>query len=262
MSATHIQKTLTALSLALNFAACGSDVACLEPTASHSEAIKVAEGSLLPTESIEPVVLALLTEMTQEMRVICTATRTASGVALTAKHCVRDLDPTRLWLRGATDQAIAHGVAASESDCSSELAPTFEQLQVRGVSRHDTLDLALLLFDEDASVTSATIVDALPEAVPQLRIAGFGTTEAQERGGLRAIAVDLLATSSDVLSVQARGGGACTGDSGGPLYADEEGRILLFGVLSRGSASCYGADEYVNITALGTWLDAAVGAER
>ncbi len=55
--------------------------------------------------------------------------------------------------------------------------------------------------------------------------------------------------------------GACNGDSGGPLLTrDASGELQLAGVLSGGSASCTGVDEYVRADAIADWATARIEA--
>lgn len=129
---------------------------------------------------------------------------------------------------------------------------------VQRVLAHPTLDLALLYIDEPVDEGSDEYMDLAPtvaETGSLLFIAGFGLTERYTMGELRAIEATLLEVEAERLTVQGLGGGACVGDSGGPLFAFD-GTYQLMGVLSTGSASCWGKDYYVNLMAAQEWLEA------
>jgi secreted trypsin-like serine protease len=238
----------------LGLAACGAETSCPESAATRSDPIKVADGSLVATDIIEPVVVAILLDGPGGPSSICTGTRIAPGVVLTAGHCVRDVEPEELWVRSAASQALSLATTEHEG-CATSPRTTIEQSRALDLVRHDELDLAVLYLEEASVGPSALRAEAYIALDRPSTIAGFGTTETFERGALRAIDVDVLAVDDRWITVQARGGGACTGDSGGPLYTSDEGQVTLHGVLSRGSASCYGRDDYVALVAANAWID-------
>ena len=53
---------------------------------------------------------------------------------------------------------------------------------------------------------------------------------------------------------ESKGHGTCAGDSGGPAYVQVEGKLLLTGVTSRGSALCDNVGVYTNITPYAEWI--------
>lgn len=52
--------------------------------------------------------------------------------------------------------------------------------------------------------------------------------------------------------------GTCNGDSGGPAYIQKEGKLLLFGVTSRGSELCNEVGVYTNAIYYKSWIDETV----
>lgn len=240
---------------ALSLSACTVESECPEPAVTRGDPIKVADGTLAETDVVEPVVVAILLDGPAGPRPTCTGTRIARGVVLTAGHCVRDVGMDELSVRTAEGQALALEATRKTDGCApGGLAPG-QSFPVLDMVRHHESDLAVLYLAEAADLPSA-VRARVPLANDQpAAIAGFGTTETLERGTLRAIEVDVLSVTAQWITIQARGGGACTGDSGGPLYTWSEGRLMLHGVLSRGSATCYGKDDYVPLLGANEWID-------
>lgn len=237
----------------MSLVGCSVEAACTDRTQARTDPIKVADGTLAATDIVQPVVTAVLLDAPAGPSPICTATRIAPGVVLTAGHCVRDVAMDELLVRTAEDQA--RSVETAGNGCASgALAPIESSVVVRFV-RHDELDLAVLFLEDAREARSAVRARRPVEIGQEAAIAGFGTTETSERGTLRAIEVDVLSVEPQWVTIQARGGGACTGDSGGPLYTWIDGELTLHGVLSRGSATCYGKDEYVPVLAANDWID-------
>ncbi len=246
----------TVIVVALSFSGCTVDATCSERWGTRSDRIKIDDGSLAATDVIEPVVVSVLLDGPSEPRPICTGTRIAAGVVLTAGHCVRDVPIDHLSVRTAASQALSQ--ESPDDDCASSPPPPVDSSPVLDAVEHAELDLAVLHVEEALDRPFAGRAQA-PLAVDRTAtIAGFGTTETFERGALRAIDVDVLAVDDHWITVQARGGGACTGDSGGPLYTWAEGQVTLHGVLSRGSASCLGKDEYVPLVAASGWIESVL----
>jgi Trypsin len=100
--------------------------------------------------------------------------------------------------------------------------------------------------------------DGVPRLGQVLTLAGFGDTEDGTDGKRLFLDEPLVEVSAISLVVDGgSAGGACTGDSGGPLLAtapDQSVRIV--GVLSEGSATCRGRDRYVRTDVLTDWIRA------
>jgi hypothetical protein len=166
---------------------------------------------------------------------------------LTAKHCTLGLGPADLvatpaWKRLGEQQACA----------------SVEHAVLR-IFEHPSLDLALVLVPDDGgSEAILPLADAAPDTGGEVLLAGFGLTEANKLGEFRALSAQVVGVDSAFVVVQGRGGGACLGDSGGPLISKSEPRVS-FGVLSQGSASCLGKDYYVNLWHAAGWVGQVIG---
>ena len=163
---------------------------------------------------------------------VCTATAISAQRLLTAGHCV----PT------PTDRLYACVGA-------DELAFTHVQI-------HDDLDLAFLELARPLSsrVTPIRAASADLRIGQFVEIAGYCRTEEGGGGHQLRFAVLNLASLSPLATDGLGRGGACDGDSGAPLLVWSAEGLTLAGILTRGSESCRGADEFVDIADVGRWI--------
>lgn len=196
----------------------------------------------------------------------CTGTAVARDLVLTAAHCV---------LPGA-DYKLVEFEAARQ--------PRLRD--VAAVVRHPQFSLpALLAHRATADVALVKLAEPLPQGFEPARlsdgeaprkpgarfvVAGFGVAvrgDGRSGGTLRAAA--LVATGRpgglqlrlvDPRTNGARAGlGACTGDSGAPVFAADEGRLALVGVVSwstgpGNSAGCGGLTGVTPLARYRAWI--------
>jgi len=173
----------------------------------------------------------------------CTALLIAERWVLSARHC--DSSPGA-YFRSAHD-----------------IAPR------RVVRRHDhpDRDLALFELEKDLGVEGGVIrLRREPLNDNWLHrtvfLAGLGSREDEAVGQLTFVQEPIAELTEQHVTVD--GGdtsGACSGDSGGPLFAvREDGTVESIGVLSIGSSDCLGLDRYERVDTAVGWLEAVRAA--
>lgn len=166
----------------------------------------------------------------------CTGIVIARDVVLTAAHCVAGATGLRLHLPGGERSDL---LLVADSIVHPEYRPDAPR------TRERSIDLAMV---RAATPLPAALSPVEIDWAPQVsvgmpyRVAGFGLgAEGVERsaGVLRVTSLAARAPLSKILlwanDPEARGRGACTGDSGGPIFAGNSDRLVAVTVWSTGA---------------------------
>jgi hypothetical protein len=177
---------------------------------------------------------------------LCSGTSIAPSWVLTARHCLPE---------GATPEiraVDAHGTIVDRSTVD------------RVVAHHEE-DLALLaLVGTGMALPVVSAAAELPADFEDglVQLAGTGISEIGGPGPRQFSVATVVEVGPSSFRVTADGfAGACVGDSGGPaLIRTAQGTLAVAGVLSGGSVTCWGVDEYVRLDAVRAWLADSLGA--
>ncbi len=214
-----------------------------------SHDLKIRQGSLVSARGTGPERVSTIgiIGVSSEGQYTCSAALIASDKVVTAAHCLApgaqlfaffgtNLDTARENDFASVNGAIAH----------PEYYPTG-----RGLPAHDIAVLSLsrpapsgfqpiaILPSDDSLQTQGTVL-----------LAGYGITEyGNDSGVLRATPATYAGLDSigrlQINDPEKRG--ACSGDSGGPLFARVNGRYFVAGVLSGGPIPCRGVNLYTSL---------------
>jgi hypothetical protein len=195
----------------------------------------------------------------------CSGALIAPKLVLTAAHCVQPGAVYKLVETGADGQPHLRDVK------NVAVHPAFNMQAI--LAHRAPADVALLQLEISPNGKSAAVlgVPQIPILIgSRFTIAGIGVTIRGEgsSGGIIRVA-SLAATGQpgtlqirlvDPLTQGARGGlGACTGDSGGPVFEDRQGGAAIIGVISwstgpNGSAGCGGLTGVTPLTLYRDWI--------
>jgi secreted trypsin-like serine protease len=213
---------------------------------------EVAAGSAL-TKSVA----LMMNRMTTE---ICTVSLLNNQFAVTAAHCVSNVDDRDLFLFFDTKLQAS---SPRRRVIDHKTSPYYNSLNTRKVN---TGDIAVIRFfgGLPAGYTPATLLpnEYLLRNGTNVVVAGYGVTDGQTRVGTGTLRTATASISnahysaSEVTLDQTRGSGACYGDSGGPAYLLTGGKYVLWGVISRspGEDNCLKTAVITNALVYTGWI--------
>ncbi len=170
---------------------------------------------------------------------LCTGTVLARDLILTAAHCIEPGVAYKLYELDAARQPTFRDVA------KALVHPRFSRAAFD--ANRATADIALLKLAAPlpARFVTATLATPRPRVTvgESFTVMGYGLSARHDNGSAGVLRqADLVATGrpgnlqlrlfDPATKGEAPGLGACTGDSGGPVYEERDGKPLVYGVVS------------------------------
>lgn len=195
----------------------------------------------------------------------CSGALVAPDIVLTAAHCV---------MGGATYKVVIPGESPLRLIDVKRIA-SHPQFNAQGIAAHRaSADVALLQTSESLTRLRAVAPVSVPlkPIAPGNRytVSGIGVTVSGDgRSGGTVRSASLVATNKPgTLQIRlvdpstdnkAAGLGACTGDSGGPVFEDQSGRSVIVGVVSwstapNNAAGCGGLTGTTPLSLYRSWM--------
>jgi hypothetical protein len=212
---------------------------------------------------LEPYVVMVLSRSGSSAS-FCSASVIARNIVLTAAHCVTGPDDARVFFRDAKGQSTMLDVA------SIAINPGYRPDAIR--RRLISIDLALVRLVEPLpeAFTPVDLAKSASAEVGQIfRIAGFGVADegsGRTGGVLREGNLVASGPRSAILlwlkDPNHTGLGACTGDSGAPVFAAKEPILVAVAVWARGENGhiCGALTQAVRIAPQRPWIENALSA--
>ena len=190
----------------------------------------------------------------------CTASIIGPHLLLTAAHCV-DADPEDLKVIFSQDLNDTEAVILNVVEY--RVSPLWA---TRRNQKSNTGDIAVVRFFGNLP-SGYEPVDLLRnssalQSGSSVKLAGFGFSgDPKAEQILRWVETTIKNAQfsvSEILVEQTFGKGACHGDSGGPGYIEVSGKLVLFGLTSRGVGDalhdCTSASAFTNVVFYANWI--------
>lgn len=190
---------------------------------------------------------------------VCTASIIAPDIIVTAAHCLQNKGRLSVSFGSTLESDTRVRARASRRH------PDFGRRRGR-----DEADIAVVLLG--APLPRGFVPVPVFQAGSLRRgqavlLAGYGVSDGRldtGSGRLRKTETQVLRTAgTEVLVDQSRGRGVCRGDSGGPGFVrDRQGRLQVWGVVSRGPQHCDEEGVFTRIDSHDQWIRRAIADMR
>jgi secreted trypsin-like serine protease len=222
--------------VAIFVTACGSQ---------QNSDLKIIGGDIVRAR--DPIATSVAALVTADGNVHCTVAPLSAKVFITAAHCVYGRQDYKDWSI-VTGRNVSDGKSYALESIIVHEKFSSQELRMPEPSEAPN-DVALIQVKEPVAGTiPVPIIRGLSGATEQMpmlvTVAGYGRSDGADKaskGILRKVTLPVVIQNTEThefLTIDAQGRMGCHGDSGGPAFTTENGKLMLVGVVSRGDHAC------------------------
>lgn len=239
-------------------------VSCGVATTESSD-LKIMNGRLVKDDDI--VAASTVALVYDGSKAFCTGTLIDRRFVLTASHCLDKMATGAVQVyfgvAAKPDMMDEKKLIKSESLLMHEnyILESVELDRDTGYTEEAVNDIALLELAEEAPKEAVVVPMVKPgkkiKKDTAIILAGFGVTDPRSDalGELRRVETTYggeLKTKE--VEIHRGEKNSCSGDSGGPLYVQQDGHLEVLGVLSRGDEFCVLTGIYTDVREFSDWI--------
>lgn len=185
--------------------------------------------------------------------IVCTGVIVGQNHIVTAAHCAEDVHHGKVFFGTESTNFVSRNVIESVTN------PEYCKNDCGSLTSKDDHDILILKFDGDLPAGFAPVEIAAKETLvinTAIHLAGFGIDEHGDFDQkLKVAEAPFISFNGDSeFKTDETRAGSCSGDSGGPAFISENGKLRVVGITSRGDGPCRQLGIYTMLGYYSNWI--------